>query len=366
MAQKNLIRFASIGLLLIAGGVFYAYQASHSSPKISPETLKAGQSANTQSASAQQAVGAVEAVVVREATLEDNIQVIGTIQPAEETILQSEVSGRIISLNIPEGKPVKKGTLLVKLFDGDLLAQQRKLQAQIAIAEATEKRQKELLAVSGISRQEVDQTALQLASLRAELELVQVNITKTEIRAPFDGVIGLRKISVGAYITPAVQLATLRAVGALKIDFSVPERFAGAVREGSPIAFTVEGKSGKFSARVIATEESMNTETRNLTVRGLIAQPKGLLPGAFASVEVSLGERQKTIVIPTQAVIPQAREKKVIVNRNGAAQFITVKTGVRQAQSIEITEGIHSGDTVVTTGILFLRPGMPLKFSKIL
>lgn len=310
-------------------------------------------------------VTAVEGFVVKPTVLTETVTASGTLVPAEETELHPEASGRVVAINLPEGRSVSKGTLLLKIFDEDLKTQISKLEIQIKQAEITEQRLGDLLKVKGVSQQEYDLAVLQTQTLKSELELLRINIRKTELRAPYDGIIGLRKISPGAYVTPANAIATIRSSQALKLDFSVPEKYSALIRSGQTVTFTVGGDSKTHTATVQATEQSISTDNRNLLVRAIVRDSRGLLPGAFAEVNLSLGNNLKALMIPNQAIIPQARDKKVIINKNGKATFVTVKTGIRQAGMIEITNGIQAGDTVATTGMLFLRPDASLLFSKI-
>lgn len=310
-------------------------------------------------------VTAVEGFVVKAMALSESVTAAGTLVPTEETELHPEASGRVVSLHLPEGKVVRRGELLLKVFDRDLRTQLQKLQTQIKQAEITEQRLGELLRVKGVSQQDYDLAVLQVQTLKSELELVRINIGKTELRAPYEGVIGLRRISPGAYVTPASAVATIRATGALKLDFAVPEKYGALLRPGQTVSFTVEGTPTPYTATVQATEQSISADTRNLQVRALVKNKGQLLSGAFAEVTLSLGQKNEALMIPSQAVIPQARDKRVIVNRGGKAQFVTIKTGVRQAELVEVTEGLKAGDTIATTGILFLRPDAPLQFSKV-
>lgn len=311
------------------------------------------------------AVAAVEGFVAKPTVLTENVTASGTLIPAEETELHPEASGRVVSINLPEGRSVRKGELLLKVFDEDLRTQLQKLATQLKQAEITEQRLGDLLKVKGVSQQEYDLAVLQVQTLKSEIELVRINVGKTELRAPYDGIIGLRKISPGAYVTPAAAVATIRSAQALKLDFSVPEKYSALLRVGQTVNFTVGGDPKPHTATVQATEQSISADTRNLQVRALVRDGRGLLPGSFAEVSLSLGNKMHALLIPNQAIIPQARDKKVIVSKNGKATFVTVKTGVRQAGMIEITDGITAGDTVAITGMLFLRPDAPLQFSKI-
>lgn len=310
-------------------------------------------------------VTAVEGFVVKPSILSENVTASGTIIPSEETELHPEATGRVVTINLPEGRAVRKGELLVKVFDEDLKTQLNKLETQLKQAEITEQRLGDLLKVKGVSQQEYDLAVLQVQTLKSEMDLVRINIGKTELRAPYDGVIGLRKISPGAYVTPATAVTTIRATQSMKLDFSVPEKYSVQLRSGQTVNFTVGGNAKVYQAIVQATEQSISADTRNLLVRALIRDGRGLLPGAFAEVSLSLGSKSQALLIPSQAIIPQARDKKVIVSNNGKSNFVTIKTGVRQAGMVEITSGLSIGDTIATTGILFLRPDMPLRFSKV-
>jgi membrane fusion protein (multidrug efflux system) len=308
----------------------------------------------------------IEGIIAKATTLDQSIQVSGTLIPTDETTIMTEVGGRVVALNLPEGKEVVQGTTLVKLFDGDLQAQLQKLQVQLKIAQSTEQRQRQLMAINGISQIDYDNSLLAVDNLKADIDLVRVNISKTEIRAPFTGKIGLKKISVGAYLTTTTPVATIRAERQLKLDFSVPEKYSNKINMGKKVEFTVQGSGAKYNATIIATEENIESNTRNLKARAIVSGNNPLLvSGGYADVKVDLGENKKAIMIPTQCVIPQARDKRVIVSRGSKASFVKVKTGVREATTVEIEEGIAAGDTIVTTGILFIRPDAVLKFSKV-
>lgn len=329
------------------------------------KTDKKQENAAPQSRNASLNVAAVEGYVVHPTTLTETVTASGTLIPSEETELHPEASGRVVSINLPEGRAVRKGDLLLKVFDEDLRTQLQTLEMQLKQAEITEQRLGDLLKVKGVSQQEYDLASLQVQTLKSEIELVRINIRKTELRAPYDGIIGLRRISPGAYVTPANAIATIRSSGSLKLDFSIPEKYSSLLRTGQTVNFTVAGSTKTRTATVQATEQSIAAENRNLQVRALVRDGRDLLPGSFAQVSLSLGDNTQALLIPNQAVIPQARNKQVIVSRNGQAKFVVVQTGIRQASMIEITNGIQAGDTVAVTGMLFLRPDAPMTFSKI-
>lgn len=309
----------------------------------------------------------VEACIVKPTLLINEISVNGSLLAFDEVELRNEVAGRVISVYIPEGKFVRKGTLLVKLFDEDLWAELKKLESQLALQQEIANRQQQLLKVSGITQTDYDQTVLQLNSIKANIEVQKALIRKTEVHAPFDGVIGLRNISVGAIVTPSTLLTTIRTADKLKLDFFVPEKYGPEIRTGMNVNFTLYNQNEQYDATVIATEENIDNSTRNLKVRALVkSRSTELLSGAFTNVILRLSENQHALMVPTQAIIPQEMDKNVIVARDGKAHFTKVTTGIRKASNIEITEGIQAGDTVITTGIMFLTEGAPLSYSKIL
>jgi len=308
----------------------------------------------------------VEAFVVKPTTLASNIEVPGSLLPFEETVIRSEISGRIVQLNVNEGKNVGKGTLLVKLFDNDLQAQLRKLQVQLEIAQKTSERQKELLKIGGISQQEADLSDLQVSNLKADIELVNVNISKTEIRAPFNGRLGLKNISMGAYISPADILTTISQVDKLKLQFTVPEKYGSVIQRGQDVQFLLDGSTKSYKATVIATESSIEENTRSLAVRSQVtASDHYLVPGAFAKVRLTLGKQDDALMIPTQSIIPSGRLKQVILYKEGKAVFTDITTGIRDSANIQVLTGLKSNDTVITTGLLFLRPDASVKLSKV-
>jgi len=308
----------------------------------------------------------VEGVIVNPSVLDQTIDISGTLKPFEETVLMPEVPGRVVDINLTEGGFTKKGTLLVKLFDGDLQAQLRKSQAQLQLEQQTENRQSELMKVNGISQLDLDQTILQINSIKADIEILKVQINKTEVRAPFDGTVGLRNISIGAQVTTATALATIRDVRHLKLDFSVPGKYSSIIKPGFKVQFSYRGSDKIYDATVMATEQGIESDTRNLNLRAIVqSDVSSLTPGEFANVELRLSENKSALMVPTEAVIPQARTKQLIVAKNGRASFVTIMTGIRNASSVQILSGINPGDTVVTTGILFLKPNAVLNFSKV-
>jgi membrane fusion protein, multidrug efflux system len=308
----------------------------------------------------------VDGFIVRPQSIIDKIEVPGTLLPGEQTQIRAEVSGRVVQLNIKEGTLVQKGSLLVKLFDGDLQNQLKKLKVQLEIANTTEKRQAELLKINGISQQDYDLVKLNVRTLEVDMEATQIAIVKTEIRAPYSGQVGLRSISMGAYISPADVITTLRQIDELKLEFSVPEKYAKEVKKGDRITFRVDGGQRTHSATVIATENSVEQTTRTLRIRALVDKiDTELVPGVFARINLQLGKTSDALLVPSQALISTARNKQVAILKKDSVVFSIVETGVRDSAFVQITQGLNAGDTIVTTGLMVLKPNSKVKVVRV-
>lgn len=308
----------------------------------------------------------VEGYIVKTMLVSDKAELPGSIIANESTEIHPEISGRIVYLNLNEGKIVNKGTLLAKIYDGDLQAQLKKLHVQLAVAEQTVSRMGELLKISGVSQQEYDLSVLDVKTIQADIEIVNTNISRTEIRAPYTGTQGLKNISSGAYVTPQITLTTIRQNSQLKLDFVLPEKFTNSLKTGQMVDFTVEGNSKVYSARVIAAESGLTENTRSQNIRAIVTNNDGrLLPGVFAKVATNFNANPNGIMIPTQALLPQARGKKVILYRSGVATFTDVITGLRDSALIQITDGLQAGDTIITTGLMSLKPDAKVELNKI-
>lgn len=308
----------------------------------------------------------VEGYIVKTKLVSDREELPGSIIANETTEIHPEISGRLVYLNINEGKTVGKGALLAKIYDGDLQAQLKKLNVQVAVAEQTVKRMGELLKISGVSQQEYDLSVLQVNTIRADMDIIRTNISRTEVRAPFSGTLGLKNISSGSYVTPQTIISTIRQNSQLKLDFVLPERFTSSLKTGQLVDFTVEGNPKKYTARIIAAESGLAENTRSQNIRAVVTNNDGkLLPGVFAKVVTDFNTDPNGLMIPTQAILPQARGKKVIVFRSGVATFTDVTTGIRDSSLVQILTGLKAGDTIITTGLMSLKPDAKVEMGKI-
>ncbi|WP_026995078.1 efflux RND transporter periplasmic adaptor subunit [Flectobacillus major] len=307
----------------------------------------------------------VDVVVAYPESISNILEANGSIVANEYVELHPEVSGRLTYLNVPEGATIAQGTVIAKIFDGDLQAQLNKSKVLLELAQKTEQRLGKLLAINGVNQADYDLALNQVNSLKADIAYTQTLIDKTVLKAPFTGVMGLRKVSPGAYITPLTLIASIQQVSVLKVDFTLPEEYSGSIRKGSVVEVEVDGAvKTRCKATVVAVEPQINLTTRNLQVRALLSKCNAN-PGTFVKVYVNNGSGKNSIMIPTNAIIPDDKNKKLVVIKNGQATFKDVETGIRNEEYVEIKSGISTGDTVVVGGVLFARPGKPVKIRKV-
>ncbi len=308
-----------------------------------------------------QAPPIVDVVVAQLHDISADLELNGSIVSNEFVQLMPETSGRLIYLNVPEGKVVSRGTVIARINDADLQAQLRKTEVQLEIADLSEQRLRKLLAVNGVNQADYDLALNQVNSLKADMEITKALIDKTVVTAPFTGKVGLRQISNGAFVTTSTVIATMQETNQLKVDFNVPEEYIEFVKIGKTVDVAVDkGDGSLIQARIVATEPQVDVTSRNITVRAVLSR-NTVSPGSFAKVYLRMGDARKTIQIPANSIIPEAKTKKVILVRKGQAEMVEVETGVRQSSLIEISKGIVPGDTVVVSGVLFARPGRPVQ-----
>ncbi|MCH8558514.1 MAG: efflux RND transporter periplasmic adaptor subunit [Balneolia bacterium] len=308
----------------------------------------------------------VQATIVTESQVSDEIRANGTIRALQNINLSSEGSGIVTGIYFEEGSEVERGDLLVKINDTELQAELRRAEFSLQLMRETEKRQQQLFEGGGVSQEEYDAVLNQLNILESEVDLIQSQIDKTEIRAPFDGRVGLRYVDEGSYISPNTQIATLQNMSQMNIDFSVPERYAPRVNPGNQVSFTIQGVDSTFAGEVYAVEPRIDTRTRTLQIRARTDNENGMLrPGGFADINLTLGSFDNTLLVPSIALIPRSRSYSVLVYSGGVAEERPVETGVRTSNMVQISSGLAPGDTVLTTGLLQVQPGMPVELTQI-
>lgn len=314
-----------------------------------------------QQSAAQSGTMVVNGVVVEPQPWENIVRSSGTVLASESVDLVAEAAGRIEKILFKEGGHVSRRDLLVKINDDDLQAQLKKTELQIHLASELERRQKKLFDIEGISKEQYDISLNQLNTLKADRENLVASIRKTEIRAPFDGIIGLRYVSEGGYVSQTTRIAAVQKVNPLKVDFAIPEKYAGKVSSGDMVQLTSDEMKLQFTGTVYAIEPKIDPTTRTLQLRALCDnKSEKIFPGAYVQIELRLKAIVNALMVPTQAIIPVLKGQTVLVRKNGVVVSTPVTIGTRTASAVQITSGLSAGDTVVTTGIMQLRPGMPV------
>lgn len=309
---------------------------------------------------------AVDVYVVSPAAFQNKIATTGSVLPNEDVELRSEIAGRVTSINFKEGSRVSKGQLLVTVNDAEMRAQLQKLESNQKLYRDMEERQRSLLEKEYISAQEYDQVSNQLATATADIQALKATLAKAYVRAPFDGVIGLRQISEGSYVSATTPIARIVDISPVKIDFAIPGRYSQQVKAGDKITFTVEGRPEVYNASIYAVQPGIDPATRTLQVRALFEnENQEVRPGSFVSVSLSLKDSDDAILIPTEAIIPEATGHKIFLVKNGKAVPQMVKIGQRSETLIQIMEGVAPGDTIIRSGILQVRDGSNLNIRKV-
>jgi membrane fusion protein (multidrug efflux system) len=304
----------------------------------------------------------VDAIVVSETNFANTISLSGSIEANENVEIRSEVSGIVEKIYFTEGTNVRKGQVLLKVNDIELRAQLSQAQTRQSLASENERRAKLLLQKEAISQEEYDIASAEFRSLKAQTQLIQAQIAKTSIRAPFSGKIGLRNISPGTYVTPTTLITKLVSANQVKISFSIPEKYASEVENNSPIQLTIPNNSEKFTAKIYAIEPEIETSTRTLKIRAIAENPNGkLLAGTFATIELPLKNIKGAIQIPSEAVVPVQDGKVVYIANNGKAKEVKIETIVRTDKNVIVTQGVKSGDTILTSGVMALKDEADIK-----
>ena len=348
------MRFLNVAGLFLAGGTLFA--ACHSKP----DDAKSG--GKDKDGKKNNGPALVDVLIARPSSVSDSVEANGTVVANDFVELHPEVSGRLTSLNVQEGQRVAKGTIIARVNDADLRAQLQKTNAVLRVAQQSVGRLEKLLKVQGVNQADYDLAVSQVSSGQADAAYTQALLAKTVVRAPFTGVLGLRQVSPGAYVTPTTIIATLQADDKLKVDFTLPEAYNALVKPGSKVTVNFAGNPPRrYAATVLALESQINQTTRNLTVRATLPPGTQASPGTFARVQVPTGAARRSVVLPTNAIMPGDKSDQVVLVKHGKAKMQNVKTGDRQDDKIAVVSGLAAGDSVVTNGVLFTQPGKPVK-----
>jgi membrane fusion protein (multidrug efflux system) len=312
-----------------------------------------------------QAAPTVDVDVIVPTDFTDTVDLTGEVSAEDAIELRPEVSGRVEKILFQEGRDVGKGQLLVKLADADLQARKAKVASQLQLERKRVERLKKVRAVDGVSDEDYESAVAAEAMRASELAEVQAQIEKTELRAPFAGRMGLRGVSVGAVVGPSTLMSTLTSIGALNVDFSVPERYISSLAVGGKLLVRIRGNASvqRVSAMITAIEPIVSAQTRTQRVRACLAAPKGIASGQFAEVTLFQNSIPDALLVPTEAVVQDMRGATVFRVRNGRAERCIVQLGARTPSLVHVTSGLQAGDSVITNGILFVKPGKPVKVS---
>jgi membrane fusion protein (multidrug efflux system) len=327
-----------------------------------------GQTAGAQGGAPAGFAMPIEAAAVRVGPSQRQILAIGSLRSNESVILRPELAGRITQINFTEGEKVRKGQLLVQLDASVPRAELVQMQASLALAKANYERAQELHRRSAGTERALDEARWKLRNDEAAVRLAEARLEKYSLNAPFDGVIGLRKVSVGDFVDGGTHIVNLEQIDPLKVDFRVPEVFLSSLRGGQRIALTVDALPGReFAGEVYAIDPLVDAGGRSIVIRASIDNPEGVLrPGLFVRVGLVVDEKLEAVFVPEQSLVPvndQLFVFKVVDGQEGGktVAFTRVKLGERRKGEAEVVEGLKPGDVVVTAGLLKVRDGMPVQ-----
>lgn len=301
----------------------------------------------------------VQYVVAGKDTTTTELKLTGSVLANESIELHTEISGRITAIYFKEGESVTQGKVLVMLNNEDLLAQAKKLDLNIQLAKTNEDRQLKMLNIKAISQEEYDGVANQLNTLLAEKEILQAQINKTYIKAPFNGVVGLRQVSVGSIVSPTTILANFTQLNPVKIEFAVSDKYAGRLKKGDKVSIAYGNDPTTYTATIYALDNEVDVVSRSLKIRALADNRSGKwVPGSFVLVELPLSMNTNSIMLPSEVIIPEMNRQKVLTVQGGRVASKSIQVGQRYASGVEILGGLSAGDTIIATGLLQLKDSM--------
>jgi membrane fusion protein (multidrug efflux system) len=308
----------------------------------------------------------VDVKIIQPRQIEHVIRITGTILANESVALKSEISGRIESILFNEGQRVKKGDILLTINDEEIKAQVERLRYVQKLNEDSEYRQRQLLDKEAISREEYEIALTTLNTTQADIKEKEAILAKHRITSPFDGIIGLRQVSEGSYLTPNDLICNIYSLNPAKVEFSIPGKYTDEIKVGDSISFSTEASDNKFYGIVYAFEPRIDPTTRTLKIRAISPNKNGLLlPGQFVNIDYILEVVPHALMVPSVSVIPEMNGHKLFIYRNKTAEQQNVKIGLRTDTEVQITDGITSLDTIIVTGILQMRPGIALELNNI-
>jgi len=335
----------------------YAYYANRAPSTVQGELAK-GDNAGTGKTAGGVAV-TVETAPVAIARLQDDVVAIGTLRSNEAVVVRPEISGRITEIGFAEGSAVKKGQLLVALDSSVYAAEVQQAKANLALAETTFNRTTELERQKFVSATAKDQSLNGLRVAQANVALAEARLAKTQILAPFAGVIGIRQVSIGDYVKEGQDLVTLEDISSLKVDFRLPEVMLTDLRRGQAVEVTSDAFPNRtFTATLDAIDPLVDQNGRAVILRARLKNTDGQLrPGMFVRTRLILEERPNALTVPEEALMPAGTEQFVYKVVDNKATRVKVRTGLRRGSQVEVVEGLQAGDVIVTAGQIKLREG---------
>ena len=300
--------------------------------------------------------------MVRESAVTDDVTAVGTILAEESVVIRPEIAGRIVKIHFTEGESTNAGAPLVSMDTSDLRAKLAANEADVMVNRQRFDRAKNMAGQKFVSQQAVDEANSNLSRATALKQETLAQLAKAEIRAPFKGMLGLRKVSTGAYLKACEDIVNLEDIGSLKLDFRVPEAFLSKIAKGQDVNVRVDAfPKETFSGKIFAIEPAIDAQTRTVLLRARIPNVEAkLMPGLFARVNLILERRGAALVVPEEAIVPKGDAFQVVKVVDGKADFVPVKIGRRRPGEVEILEGLKVNDTVITDGQMKLQPGAPV------
>jgi membrane fusion protein (multidrug efflux system) len=339
------------GILALAGVAWHLF-----SPQAPSASTAVAASASTSEVS-------VNAGPVRIGAVRRQIEAVGSLRSDESVILRPEVAGRISEILFKEGQKVSQGTPLVRLDSSIAQAQVAQMQAALGLSKVNFERAQELVKRGAGSQRAYDEALARMRADEASLALAQATLDKMTLVAPFDGTLGLRRVSLGDYVNPGQDIVNIESIDTLKVDFRVSEIYAVKLKVGQAINVTLDAIPGaRFEGEVYAIDPAHDPNGRAAILRARMANKDGQLrPGMFARVVLILDAGQESILVPETAIVPMGQEQMVFVLDGDKARLTKLKTGQRRGGMVEVIEGLERTSLIVTEGAMKLRDGMMVK-----
>ena len=356
--------FSLVGLAALGGYAWHVNRTPAPGQPVAAQVKTAGAGGGGGGGAGQAAPVVVETQAVSVRVLDDDVSAVGSLVSNESVVLRPEVSGRIEAIHFRDGEPVRRGEVLVELDAAVQRAELQQARANLTLAEADFSRTQDLFGRKFVSRSSLDDARAKLEVARAGVALAQARLARMQIRAPFDGVVGIRSVSPGDFVKDGDALINLEDIATLKVDFRLPELYLDRVKPGQSLELASDVLPGEtFAARVDAIDPLVDAQGRAVRLRASLPNPDGRLrPGVFARVRLILAERPDVLVVPEAALVPAPGNVQFVYRvADDKAQRVNVTTGVRREAVVEIVSGRASGEQVVTAGQLKLRDGAPVK-----